>query len=333
MLDKAILYKLRSVKIMKNLIRRKCGGILLSVLLALSLGLSGCAAGAAIQPVTISASKAEDILQKVPAYQNAAYVTVNDNVPFFTESDFTTEAFERYSDLDSLGRCGAAFANVCPEIMPTEERGSIGMVKPSGWHTVKYDGIDGNYLYNRCHLIGYQLSGENANEKNLITGTRYLNVQGMLPFENQVADYVKSTGNHVLYRSTPLFEGSDLVARGVLLEAASVEDEGKGIQFNVFCYNVQPGVTIQYADGSSSGPAFTGSEKTAAKQTETGTEKTDGSVSSSTDAAYIGNANSKKFHRSSCSSVKDMAEKNKVKLESREEALAEGYQACGICKP
>ncbi len=317
---------------MKNLIQRKLKVILLSVLLALSLGLTGCSAGATIKAVTISASKAEDILQKVPAYQDAAYVTVNDNVPFFSENDLTTEAFERYSDLDSLGRCGVAYANVCQEIMPTEERGSIGMVKPSGWHTVKYNGIDGNYLYNRCHLIGYQLSGENANEKNLITGTRYLNVQGMLPFENQVAEYVKSTGNHVLYRSTPLFEGNELVARGVLLEAESVEDQGKGLQFNVFCYNVQPGVTIEYADGSSTGPEFTGSDSGSQKETETQKSAKSGADSTTT-AAYIGNANSKKFHRPTCASVKDMAEKNKVALASREEAIAEGYTACGSCKP
>ncbi len=319
---------------MKKLIERKLAVLFLPVLLALSLGLGGCAAAESIKAVTISATKTEDILQKIPAYQDAAYVTVNDNVPFFTESEFTTEAFESYSDLDSLGRCGVAYANVCKEIMPTEERGSIGMVKPSGWHTVKYSGIDGNYLYNRCHLIGYQLSGENANEKNLITGTRYLNVQGMLPFENQVADYVKRTGNHVLYRSTPLFEGNDLVARGVLLEAASVEDRGQGLQFNVFCYNVQPGVTIQYADGSSTGPAFTGSDSSqqqteSAKASNTGA----GSASAGTEAAYIGNVNSKKFHRPSCASVKDMAEKNKVALSSREEAIAEGYTACGSCKP
>ncbi len=321
---------------MKKFIQRKLAVILLPVLLALSLGLSGCSAAESIKPVTISVSKAEDILQKIPAYQDMAYVTVNDNVPFFEESELTTEAFERYSALDSLGRCGVAYANVCKEIMPTEERGSIGMVKPSGWHTVKYNGIDGNYLYNRCHLIGYQLSGENANEKNLITGTRYLNVQGMLPFENQVADYVKRSGNHVLYRATPLFEGDDLVARGVLLEAESVEDRGKGLQFNVFCYNVQPGVTIQYADGSSTGPAFTGSDnsKQQAETTKASNDENAGSSAGSTaEAVYIGNVSSKKFHRPGCASVKDMAEKNKVTLASREEAIAEGYTACGSCKP
>ena len=163
----------------------------------------------------------------------------------------TTTAFENYSDLDSLGRCGVAYANICRDIMPTEERGKIGMIKPSGWHTVKYDVIKDRYLYNRCHLIGYQLAGENANPKNLITGTRYLNVEGMLPFENLVADYVNNTGNHVLYRVTPMFSGSNLVANGVLIEAKSVEDNGGGILFNVYCYNVQPGVGINYENGDS----------------------------------------------------------------------------------
>lgn len=188
----------------------------------------------------------------IPAYSGSPYVTVNDNVPFFTDSEMVTTPFEYYSDLDSLGRCGTAYANVCKEIMPTEKRGAIGSVKPTGWHTVKYDIVDGKYLYNRCHLIGYQLSGENANTKNLITGTRYLNVDGMLPFENMVADYVKETGNHVLYRVTPVFDGNNLVADGVRMEAKSVEDNGAGILFHVYCYNVQPGVSINYENGDSS---------------------------------------------------------------------------------
>ena len=181
-------------------------------------------------------------LDAIPAYDGKAYVAVNNNEPFFTDSDMTITAFENYSDLDSLGRCGVAYANICKEIMPTEKRGKIGMIKPSGWHTVKYDVIKDRYLYNRCHLIGYQLAGENANPKNLITGTRYLNVEGMLPFEKLVADYVNNTGNHVLYRVTPMFSGDNLVANGVLIEAKSVEDNGGGILFNVYCYNVQPGV-------------------------------------------------------------------------------------------
>lgn len=187
----------------------------------------------------------------IPAYAGDPYVTINDNVPQFLETDLATSSYEYYSDLDDLDRCGVVYACIGTDLMPTEERGNIGSVKPSGWHTVKYDIVDGKYLYNRCHLIGYQLSGENANINNLITGTRYLNVEGMLPFENMVADYVKETENHVLYRVTPVFEGNNLVASGVQIEAQSVEDQGEGILFNVYCYNVQPGVTIDYATGDS----------------------------------------------------------------------------------
>ena len=201
-------------------------------------------------------------LEEIPVYSGSPYVEINDNNPFFTDADLTEEAFESYSNLDSLGRCGQAYANVCKELMPTEERGEIGSVKPSGWHTVKYDCVSGKYLYNRCHLIGYQLTAENANEKNLITGTRYLNVEGMLPFENMVADYVEETNNHVLYRVTPYYEGDNLLASGVLIEAKSVEDDGDGILFNVYCYNVQPGISINYANGDS---AEDGSSTSAAK--------------------------------------------------------------------
>ena len=201
--------------------------------------------------VPASAETKKITLSNLPAYSGEAFVELNDNVPSFKKSEMTTKAFEKYSRLDKLGRCGAAFANVCKETMPTEERGDIGKIKPSGWQTVKYDNIDGKYLYNRCHLIGYQLTAENANEKNLITGTRYLNVEGMLPFENMVDDYVEKTDNHVLYRVTPIFKGDNLVASGVQMEAYSVEDKGKGVCFNVYCYNVQPGITIDYKDGSS----------------------------------------------------------------------------------
>lgn len=196
---------------------------------------------------TYSAISIED----VPEYSGQPYVIINDNEPYFDKDDLTTQSFEEYSPLDSFGRCGVAYANIGEDIMPTKERGSIGMIKPSGWQTKKYDFVDGKYLYNRCHLIGYQLSGENANEKNLITGTRYMNTEGMLPFENEVADYVKDTGNHVLYRVTPVFEEDNLVADGVLMEAMSVEDRGLDIEFNVFVYNVQPGVKIDYATGNS----------------------------------------------------------------------------------
>ena len=188
---------------------------------------------------------------QIPEYSGKAYVTINNNKPKFKEEDKTTKSFEKYSNLDSLNRCGAAYANVSKETMPTEERGRIGMIKPSGWHTVKYNNVDGKYLYNRCHLIGYQLTGENANEKNLITCTRYMNTVGMLEFENKVANYVKETNNHVLYRVTPIFEGNNLLASGTQMEAYSVEDQGKGISFNVYVYNIQEGITIDYKTGES----------------------------------------------------------------------------------
>lgn len=200
----------------------------------------------------LSGSSAESVsLSEIPAYSGEAYVVINENVPFFTDKEITDQSYESYSALDMYGRCGVTIACIGQDIMPTEERGAIGMIKPSGWHTVKYDIVDGKYLYNRCHLIGYQLSGENANEKNLITGTRYLNVVGMLPFENEVADYVEETGNHVMYRVTPIFEGNNLVASGVEMEALSVEDNGQGVCFHVYVYNVQPGITIDYATGES----------------------------------------------------------------------------------
>lgn len=187
----------------------------------------------------------------IPEYSGSAYSVINNNIPFFSEEEYTLTSFESYSELDYLGRCQTAYANLCIDTMPTEKRGSIGQIKPTGWHTVKYDFISGKYLYNRCHLIGYQLSAENANRQNLITGTRYLNTEGMLPFENMTADYIKETGNHVLYRVTPVYDGENLLADGVLMEAYSVEDGGDGICFNVFCYNVQPGVEIDYKTGDS----------------------------------------------------------------------------------
>lgn len=196
-------------------------------------------------------------LSSIPEYKDSPYVYINDNKPNFTEEDYTTEAFEKYSELDSLGRCGVAFANICTELMPTEddERRTISNIEPSGWENVKYDGIvDGGYLYNRSHLIGWQLAGENANEKNLITGTRYMNVEGMLPFENMVDDYFEkeeNQNNHVLYRVTPIFENDNLVVSGVQMEAYSVEDNGKGVCFNVYVYNVQPGIEIDYKTGKS----------------------------------------------------------------------------------
>ncbi len=189
------------------------------------------------------------ILDDIPPYSGDAWVELYGNIPGFTEEEKTTEVFEIYSPLDMLDRCGTAYANICTELMPTGPRDEIGSVKPTGWQLATYDFIDGRYLYNRCHLIGFQLAGENANELNLITGTRYLNIEGMLPFENEIADYVGETGNHVLYRVTPVYQGGSLVAQGVQMEGWSVEDGGTGICFNVYAYNVQPGVEIDYATG------------------------------------------------------------------------------------
>lgn len=189
-------------------------------------------------------------LSNIPEYTDKIYTEINNNIPYFEESEHTTKAFENYSQLDSLKRCRVAYANICKEIMPTEKRGDISNVKPTGWKQAKYDG---KFLYNRCHLIGYQLAGENANELNLITGTNYFNVEGMLPFENKVAEYIeKNNNNHVLYRVTPDFKGYNKVASGVEMEAYSVEDNGRGISFNVYVYNVQPGITINYQTGESS---------------------------------------------------------------------------------
>ena len=299
-----------------------------SILLSLSFVLGACSQSAGSQQTEVntelsgekdtgSPEQSSFDLSQIPAYSGEPYVVVNNNIPFFKDSDLTTEAFEKYSDLDSLGRCGAAYANVCQEIMPTEKRGAIGMVKPTGWQTVKYDWVDGKYLYNRCHLIGYQLSGENANEKNLITGTRYLNVDGMLPFENLVADYVHETDHHVLYRVTPVFENSNLVASGVLMEAQSVEDDD--VLFCVYCYNVQPKVTIDYATGESHASEDTNIQETS---------------QSTGEQTYIVNENTKKFHLPSCSSVKDMNSGNKREFTGdRQELLDEGYSACKTCHP
>ncbi len=297
---------------------------------------------------------------EVNGYDQEPYEIIHNNEPEFTEKEKkSTKAFENYASLDSLGRCGVAFANICEEIMPTEKRGSIGKIKPSGWHTVKYDTVDGKYLYNRCHLIGYQLAGENANEKNLITGTRYLNMEGMLPFENEVADYVQDTGNHVLYRVTPQYEGDNLVAEGVQMEGYSVEDEGEGICFNIFAYNVQPGINIDYKTGesvqeeNSAQRAIEEKEDEEYKENpsqETDYEKSSGYKQSQkedskgksvtetgTESAkkdYVLNMNTKKIHDPSCSSVQEILPKNRKKVkEDRNKLIEEGYEPCQRCKP
>ena len=253
--------------------------------------------------------------EDIPAFSGDPYVVLLDNEPGFTESQLTSSSYETYSPLDQLGRCGQAMACVGTDLMPTEERGAIGSVKPTGWQTVKYDCVDGKYLYNRCHLIGFQLTGENANKQNLITGTRYMNVDGMLPFENMVADYVKETDNHVLYRVTPRFVDDELVARGVFMEGMSVEDGGEGVSFFVYVYNVQPGVSIDYATG------------------ESWLEGTSASASGKA-AVYVLNTNSKKFHLPGCSGASSISEANRQETETtREDLIAQGYSPCGTCKP
>ena len=284
----------------------------------------------------------------VPAFEGNPYVYVNDGEPVFTDEQRAAETgYERYGELDELGRCTAAFAVVGPETQPTEKRGSIGEVRPSGWQMAKYDFVEGKYLFNRCHLLGYQLTGENANERNLITGTRYLNVQGMLPFENAVADYVDATGNHVLMAVMPVFEGSELVARGVHMMAESVEDGGEGVAFNVFCYNVQPGVVIDYGTGESMLeedatplPDVSGAESapdTASEGAGAGEASEKGATGSAEDkgvAEYVLNTNSKKFHIPSCSSVDQMSPKNREDVEdTRENLIAKGYDPCKRCNP
>lgn len=267
---------------------------------------------------------------EVLASPGNAVVTVNGDIPYYKAAFLTTDSFELYSALDSLGRCGFAISCVGQELMPTEERGAIGMIKPSGWQTVKYDGIDGGYLYNRCHLIGYQLTGENDNVLNLITGTRYLNTEGMLPIENMVAEYIRKTGNHVLYRVTPVFKDDELVCRGVLMEGYSVEDDGDGICFCRFAYNIQPDITINYADGTSEGPEYVGGDKTG-----TTTEKNDSPAPEfETDADYVLNTNSHRFHYPWCSSVSEMSERNREEFYgTREEAIEQGYKPCSVCQP
>lgn len=257
-----------------------------------------------------------DTLADIPEFSDEPYVIINDNKPNFTDDMLSDKAYEFYSELDELGRCGYAIACVGSEIMPTEERGEIGMIKPSGWHTVKYDVVDGKYLYNRCHLIGYQLTGENANKLNLITGTRYLNMEGMLPFENLIADYVKKTENHVLYRVTPIYDGDNLLATGVQMEGYSIEDNGAEICFNVFAYNAQPYIDINYKTG----------ESKLCDDVDVDTSSDNKNV------IYIINKSSKKFHLPDCSSVKDMKPQNKKEsTQTKEELENLGYSPCKSC--
>lgn len=332
---------------------------LLALLLAFSLAFSGCdisdgndannsenwsdnrGSESGGSPDSSHSSKAEASVNKevgeqrgaekalgVPAFSGKPYAVLNGNQPNFSDGEITTKAYEEYSDLDSLGRCGVTEACIGKEIMPTEKREDISSVKPTGWVNNKYDAelVDNCYIYNRCHLIGFQLTGENANKENLITGTRYMNVDGMLPFENMVADYVKETGNHVMYRVTPIYDGNDLVACGVQMEAYSVEDDGDGICFNVYVYNVQPGIIIDYATGNN----WLADEAPALEP-----EKNDGDDSVSADEkTYILNTNTKKIHIPSCSGVNSMSESNKTEYTGDiAELIEQGYTPCKICKP
>lgn len=264
----------------------------------------------------------------VPAYSGEPYVEVNDNQPEFTEEELTTVSYEDYSELDELGRCQSAEACIGQDLMPTETRESISSVKPTGWKNKSYDTVDGGYVYNRCHLIGFQLTGENANEENLITGTRYMNVEGMLPFEDEVAAYIKETDNHVMYRVTPFFEGDDLVASGVQMQAESVEDDGVGISFNVYVYNVQPYVVIDYKTGEN----WEGDE--IAEPEGKWADGTEADPSDTKEQMYILNKNTKKFHKPECSGAKKIKAKNKGEYTgSRQTLIDEGYEPCGNCNP
>ena len=264
----------------------------------------------------------------VPAYSGEPYVEVNDNQPEFTEEELTTVSYEDYSELDELGRCQTAEACIGQDLMPTEARESISSVKPTGWKNKSYDTVDGGYVYNRCHLIGYQLTGENANEENLITGTRYMNVEGMLPFEDEVAAYIKETDNHVMYRVTPVFEGDDLIASGVQMQAESVEDDGAGISFNVYVYNVQPYVVIDYKTGEN----WEGDE--IAEPEGKWADGTEAEPSDTKEQMYILNKNTKKFHKPECSGAKKIKAKNKDEYTgSRQTLIDEGYEPCGSCHP
>jgi DNA-entry nuclease len=310
---------------------------LLALLLVLCLCLSGCDAFSSLWEKEKAPSDLEEndrpsstevgfaSVDGIPDYSGEPYVVLNGNQPDFKTEEITATSYEYYSELDYLGRCGYTVACVGKDLMPTEDRGSIGQVKPTGWQTVKYDIVDGKYLYNRCHLIGFQLTGENANRENLITGTRYLNIEGMLPFENQVAAYVKETGNHVMYRVTPVFVGTELVARGVVIEGYSVEDEGEEISFCVFAYNVQPGIRINYKNGES---MLWGDGEFEEE------ESSSDSLPSSEEESFVLNTSSKKYHRETCSGVHSMNPQNREDyVGSREELEEQGYEPCGICKP
>ena len=311
-------------------------------LLLLLFTLSGCIPGltpseTTAKPTTPAVTTEGPLdaatLAEIPEFTGYPYVVIHDNQPFFEAGELTVESYEFFSELDALGRCGYAEASIGRDLMPTEDREEIGSVTPSGWagNNNRYDSdlVSGGYIYNRCHLIGFQLTGENANKKNLITGTRFFNVEGMLPFEDMVADYVKETGNHVMYRVTPIYRGNELVARGALMEAYSVEDAGEGICFCVYVYNNQPGITIVYATGenylSNDPPPVTTAPVTQPPVTNEQGEEI---------GTWILNTSSKRFHDPDCGSIKSIAEHNKTEYTGvRQDLIDDGYVACGSCKP
>lgn len=292
-------------------------------------------------------------LSEIPEYKRSPYVEINGGTPFFEEDEITDEAFESYSPLDMIGRCGVAFACIGLEIMPTEDRGDIANITPAGWeyngvsNNNSYDFVDGGYIYNRCHLIGFQLAGENDNPQNLITGTRYMNIEGMLPFENMVDDYVEESGNHVMYRVTPIYNGIDYIAQGVLMEAYSVEDDGRGVCFCIFAYNVQPGVIIDYYTGANvaSGEELpelpddnreeiAGGTNNDENGKENNDENTENGNTDKENADFALNTSSKKFHKPDASCVDRISDKNlEFYKGNREDLLSDGYSPCGICKP
>lgn len=270
----------------------------------------------AILLAVTSGAPAKPLLRAV-AYNGEPYVVLDNHMPRFTDEEKQqTDAFEIYAPLDALGRCGTAYANLCQELMPTEDRESISSVTPTGWYNQQYDHIAGGWVYNRCHIIGFQLAGEQANKQNLITGTRYMNIDGMLLFENMIADYIKETDHHVLYRATPVFIGNNLLAEGVRLEAWSVEDGGEGICIHVFCYNVQPGVVFDYATGEN----YAADEPPIDDTPEL--------------IVYILNIRTKKFHLESCGNAASITEENREEYNgNRDDLIADGYSPCGNCKP
>ena len=308
--------------------------------LCLSAALTACGAadgtwtGTAGIPDPAVQAESADTIAEVPEYDGVPYVEINDNEPEFTEAELTTESYEEYSELDPLGRCGTAEACIGEDLMPDGEREDISEVEPTGWENREYDIVDGGYVYNRCHLIGFQLSGENANEENLITGTRYMNTEGMLPFENMVAEYVQETDNHVMYRVTLVFEGDDLVASGVQMEAESVEDGGAGICFNIYVYNVQPEIIIDYSTGANWADTDNKKKKTADISAADDSDAENGEDQEPKEQTYIMNKNTKKFHKPECSSVDDIKAENKSGFTgTRAELIEDGFDPCGKCRP